>query len=51
MSWKLVAKQNSNEAAIGVAIFQKPKDNELYKTQKVAMLPFCPDADNADAAW
>ncbi len=46
-----MAKQNSNEAAIGVAIFQKPKDNELYKTQKVAMLPFCPDADNADAAW
>ncbi len=28
MSWKLVAKQsNSNEAAIGVAIFQKPEDN------------------------
>jgi cytochrome c5 len=33
MSWKLVATQyNLNEAAIGVAIFQKPKDNhELYE--------------------
>jgi hypothetical protein len=56
MSWKLVAKQyNSNEAAIGVVIFQKPKDNqELYETScrvATSSLPFCSEVDNADAAW
>jgi hypothetical protein len=56
MSWKLVAKQYSlNEAAIGVVIFQKPKDNqELYETScrvAISSLPFCSEVDNADAAW
>ncbi|KAG0559053.1 hypothetical protein KC19_10G075100 [Ceratodon purpureus] len=52
MSWKLVAKKNDPTTKIGVAVFQKPKDNDLYNLrQPDATPPFCEPDDKADAAW
>lgn len=52
MSWKLVAKKNDPSTRVGVAVFQKPKDNDLYELrQPDATPPFCDPDDKPDAAW
>ncbi len=39
------------ETRVGVAIFQKPKDNTLYEQREDALPPFCESDDKPDAAW
>ncbi len=52
MSWKLVAKKNDPSTKIGVAVFQKPKDNDLYEQRPAdATPPLCEEDDKPDAAW
>lgn len=52
MSWKLVAKKNDPITKIGVAVFQKPKDNDAYNLREFdATPPFCASDDKIDAAW
>ncbi|KAG0610431.1 hypothetical protein M758_7G064800 [Ceratodon purpureus] len=52
MSWKLVAKKYDSTSKIGVAVFQKPKDNDLYNLRKPdSSPPFCESDDKPDAAW
>ena len=52
MSWKLVAKKNDQISKVGVAVFQKPKNNDLYNLRSPdATPPFCKPNDKPDAAW
>jgi hypothetical protein len=52
MSWKLVAKRNDPATKVGVAVFQKPEDNDLYNLREPeATPPFCEADDKPDAAW
>lgn len=52
MSWTLVAKKYDPTSKIGVAVFQKPKDNGQYNLHKPdSSPPFCEPDDNPDAAW
>jgi hypothetical protein len=52
MAWKLVAKKYDPTSKIGVAVFQKPKDNDLYNLRKPdGSPPFCEPDDKPDAAW
>jgi len=52
MCWKMVSKVINLQLGIGVAVFQKPLDNECYDARpKDALPPMCPEWDNANAAW
>lgn len=51
MSWTMITRTNDKNTGIGVAIFQKPKDNNLYDLRKDDTPPFCEEDDKPDAAW
>lgn len=51
MGWKLIKRAMNNETQIGIAVFQKPKDNKLYNMRKVDDPPICDADDKPDAAW
>jgi hypothetical protein len=51
MGWKMLVKDTDYSTSIGAAIFQKPKDNELYESREVESPPICLEDDNPDAAW
>ncbi|KAJ7528527.1 hypothetical protein O6H91_15G007200 [Diphasiastrum complanatum] len=51
MCWKLVVKTTNIQTGVGVAIFQKPKDNRCFEERTKNEPPFCEKDDNPDAAW
>ncbi|CAI5942720.1 unnamed protein product [Closterium sp. NIES-64] len=52
MCWKRLAKKVHREFGIGVAVWQKPLDNECYDARpRKTIPPLCPDSNRADAAW
>ncbi|KAG0621314.1 hypothetical protein M758_3G010500 [Ceratodon purpureus] len=52
MQWTMLTRSIDPETKVGVAIFQKPKDNDLYALRSPdALPPFCEDDDKPDAAW
>lgn len=51
MGWKLVKRAMNDETQIGIAVFQKPKDNQPYNMRKVDNPPICDADDKPDAAW
>lgn len=44
-------KKGDPESRIGIAVFQKPKDNNLYDLRNEDAAPFCEPDDKPDAAW
>lgn len=51
MGWTMVKRAMNMETQIGIAVFQKPKDNQLYNMRKVDNPPICDADDKPDAAW
>ncbi len=44
-------KRQDPQTGVGVAVFQKPEDNELYDLREVLEPPYCEKDDKPDAAW
>ena len=51
MGWKLVKRAMNKETQIGIAVFQKPTDNQIYNMRKVDDPPICDADDKPEAAW
>ncbi|XP_024525803.1 probable methyltransferase PMT23 [Selaginella moellendorffii] len=51
MCWKMIVKQRDPKTGVGIAIFQKPKDNTCYQKRQKNEPPMCDESDNRDAAW
>ncbi len=51
LSWSLLVKRQDPETGVGVVVFQKPEDNELYDLREVLEPPYCEEDDKPDAAW
>ncbi|TKW18098.1 hypothetical protein SEVIR_5G410500v4 [Setaria viridis] len=51
MCWKMVNKTKDKLNQVGMAIYQKPMDNNCYEKRSENNPPLCKDSDDADAAW
>ncbi|CAM6019141.1 unnamed protein product [Sphagnum balticum] len=51
LCWSLLEKGKDPETGVGVAIFQKPTNNECYDLREVLEPPYCEEGDKPDAAW
>ncbi|KAJ7516055.1 hypothetical protein O6H91_22G040700 [Diphasiastrum complanatum] len=51
MCWNQLARTADSSTRIGVAIFQKPKNNFCYEHRKRKRPPICKDNEKPDAAW
>jgi SAM-dependent methyltransferase len=51
LSWSLLVKRQDPQTGVGVVVFQKPEDNELYDLREVLEPPYCEEDDKPDAAW
>ncbi|KAF8664035.1 hypothetical protein HU200_054942 [Digitaria exilis] len=51
MCWKMVNKTKGKLNQVGMAIYQKPMDNNCYEKRSENNPPLCKESDDADAAW
>ena len=51
MCWKMVKKTKDTLNQVGMAIYQKPMDNNCYEKRSEDNPPLCKETDDADAAW
>ncbi|CAK9213095.1 unnamed protein product [Sphagnum troendelagicum] len=51
LCWSLLEKGKDPETGVGVAVFQKPTNNECYDLREVLEPPYCEEGDKPDAAW
>ncbi|KAM3353325.1 hypothetical protein ACQJBY_024471 [Aegilops geniculata] len=51
MCWKMVKKTKDTLNQVGMAIYQKPMDNNCYEKRSEDSPPLCKETDDADAAW
>ena len=51
MCWKMVNKTKDKLNQVGMAIYQKPMDNNCYEKRSENNPPLCKESDAADAAW
>ncbi|KAK1668787.1 hypothetical protein QYE76_056946 [Lolium multiflorum] len=51
MCWKMVKKTKDTLNQVGMAIYQKPMDNNCYEKRPEDSPPLCKETDDADAAW
>ncbi|KAF8642713.1 hypothetical protein HU200_067090 [Digitaria exilis] len=51
MCWKMVNKTKDKLNQVGMAIYQKPMDNNCYEKRSENNPPLCKESDDADAAW
>ncbi|XP_062227696.1 probable methyltransferase PMT26 [Phragmites australis] len=51
MCWKMVNKTKDKLNQVGMAIYQKPMDNNCYEKRSENNPPLCKGTDDADAAW
>ncbi|KAG8054465.1 hypothetical protein GUJ93_ZPchr0001g32932 [Zizania palustris] len=51
MCWKMVNKTKDKLNQVGMAIYQKPMDNNCYNKRPENSPPLCKETDDADAAW
>ncbi|KAJ1286529.1 hypothetical protein BS78_03G359400 [Paspalum vaginatum] len=51
MCWKMVSKTKDKLNQVGMAIYQKPMDNNCYEKRSENSPPLCKESDAADAAW
>ncbi|CAO1942531.1 unnamed protein product [Urochloa humidicola] len=49
--WKMVSKTKDKLNQVGMAIYQKPMDNNCYEKRSENNPPLCKDSDDANAAW
>jgi hypothetical protein len=51
LCWSLLEKGKDPETGVGVAVFQKPTNNECYDLREGLEPPYCEEGDKPDAAW
>ncbi|PNT73331.1 hypothetical protein BRADI_2g57087v3 [Brachypodium distachyon] len=51
MCWKMVKKTKDTLNQVGMAIYQKPMDNNCYEKRSEDSPPLCKETDDADASW
>ncbi|XP_062207686.1 probable methyltransferase PMT26 [Phragmites australis] len=51
MCWKMVSRTKDKLNQVGMAIYQKPTDNNCYEKRSENNPPLCKETDDANAAW